>query len=205
MLVALAVSVVLIASVLGYTFFSRDDHSQQVPLPSVGEGDDTNGFVEGKGADDEANSDEPEEIVVDVKGAVHQPGVYRLTSDMRVHDAIRIAGGTTDEADIERLNLADFLSDGMAVVVPKKGEESPPELVSSGGSTGLGAGTGKININRATAEELQTLNGIGPSKSEAIVRDREKNGPFKTVDELTRVSGIGEKTLENIRDFITVK
>lgn len=145
------------------------------------------------------------DIVVDVKGAVKNPGIYHLPPDSRVYQAIEAAGGATEEADVNRLNLADFLTDGVAVVVPVDGED-PVDLAPMTGSVNGGGQTGgKVNVNRATEEELQTLPGIGPAKAAAIIRDREENGPFKTVDDLTRVSGIGEKTLENMRENVTVK
>lgn len=203
-LVAIAVCLVLLISTLIYHLLTdrahrADDH---LPLPSVAE----EGNREGSGLVTPKDEMEeiPAEIVVDVKGAVKEPGIYRLPSDSRVYEAIEAAGGATDEADTDQLNLADFLSDGMAIVVPVEGEELSEGGMQTAGSGSLGT-AGKVNINRATEEELQTLSGIGPAKAAAIVRDREENGPFKTEDDLTRVSGIGEKTLENIREEITVK
>lgn len=204
LLVATAVCLVLLISTLIYYFLTdrADRGDDQLPLPPVTEEGDQkeSGLVTPK---DEAE-EVPTEIVVDVKGAVKEPGIYRLPPDSRVYEAIEAAGGTTDEADTGQLNLADFLTDGMAVVIPVEGEELSEGGIQTGGSGPLGT-LGKVNINRASEEELQTLSGIGPAKATAIVRDREKNGPFKTEDDLTRVSGIGEKTLENIREEITVK
>jgi competence protein ComEA len=195
----------LLLSTLMYFLFTdrAGDGTEEIPLQSVS-GDELSdgGFVEEK----EDAADEPTEIVVDVKGAVKQPGIYRLPPNSRVYEAIEAAGGTTDEAETDRLNLADFLIDGMAVVVPREGD-GPQNTAQMTEGTGGGnnTGTGKVNINRASEAELQTLSGIGPAKAAAIVKDREENGPFKTVDDLTRVSGIGDKTLENIKDDITVR
>lgn len=210
MLAALAVSVILLLSTLAYYVFSDrpSEVDDGIPLPSaeqstLQEGETDSELVGQK--DGGTSTAEPVEIVVDVKGAVKNPGIYHLPSDSRIFQAIEAAGGTTDEADTNQLNMADFLTDGMAVVVPAKGEEASELQQTSGGTGGDSMGTGKVNVNRATEEELQTLNGIGPSKAAAIVQDREENGPFKSVDDLDRVSGIGEKTLENIRDSITVR
>lgn len=210
MLAALVICVVLLVSTLLYVFFFIDNTRTaqgDLPLQEVAHGEamlsaeDDSGKLEPQ---DESAS-QPEEIVVDVKGAVKQPGIYHLPAGARVFQAIEAAGGTTEEADESLLNLADFLSDGMAVIVPMQGEAPHELLQMTAGSAGDSPSGSKVNVNRATEAELQTLTGIGPSKAAAIIRDREENGPFETVDELTRVSGIGEKTLENIRDDVTVR
>jgi competence protein ComEA len=196
MAVALVCVILLLSTLMYFLFTDRAESTEEIPL-----GDDLpdGGFVEKK----EEAADEPTEIVVDVKGAVKQPGIYRLPPDSRLYQAIEAAGGATDEANTDQLNLADFLIDGMAVIVPREGEELHDTTQGTGGEPHTG--TGKVNINRASEAELQTLSGIGPTKAAAIVKDREENGPFKTVDDLTRVSGIGDKTLENIKDDITVR
>ncbi|PTX64816.1 competence protein ComEA [Melghirimyces profundicolus] len=143
----------------------------------------------------------PAEIVVDVKGEVKKPGVYRFAPGARAEEAVRKAGGPGKKADMDRVNLAQPLSDGMALYIPAEGEEAPAAGVSpeNGGPAGV-----KINVNTASGEELQELNGVGPSKAEAIIRYREENGPFTSVDQLTEVPGIGEKTLEQWGDQVTV-
>ncbi|MED4453418.1 helix-hairpin-helix domain-containing protein [Metabacillus fastidiosus] len=143
------------------------------------------------------------EIVIDVKGAVIKPGVYVMESGDRIHHVIEKAGGLTADANQLSINLAALLEDGMVVYVPKQGEEeniaaSLPIITSSSGST-------KINVNKATSEELQTLSGIGPSKAEAIISYRNESGPFKTEEDLLKVSGIGQKTFEKLKENITVK
>lgn len=141
-------------------------------------------------------------IVIDIKGAVEKPGVYTMTEGERVIDAIKRAGGLLPDAEENVINLAGLLKDEMVIYVPKKGEEiSQPAFQAIGTS---GEDDGKVRINSATSEELQKLQGIGPSKASAIIAYREENGPFKTVDDLLNVSGIGEKTLENIKDQIVV-
>lgn len=153
----------------------------------------------------------PEKLVVDIKGAVKNPGVYGVTSDMRLIDAINLAGGFTGEADQSQMNLALRLTDQLMIYVPKNGEELPMEQslkqpVKSGekvneelASKGL-----KVNLNTASVAELQTLAGVGLKKAEDIIRYREENGSFQQIEELTKVSGIGEKTYEALKEQLTV-
>lgn len=143
-----------------------------------------------------------QEVVVDVKGAVLSPGVYALSSDERVIDALEKAGGLREEAATEAINLAQKLTDGMVIYVPTREEVGENQGVSFTISPPPGQGTGKININLASVEELQKLPGIGPARAQAIVRYREEHGPFQSLEELTNVSGIGPKILENIKDQI---
>ncbi len=138
-------------------------------------------------------------LVVHVAGEVVSPGVYTLlpTAD-RVADAVEAAGGFTDRADVDTVNLAAQLSDGQQIRVLAVGE-SPAD-------PGDGAGTGSpININTASLAALQTLAGIGPIKAQAIIDYRESNGPFQRIEDILKVKGIGEKTFEAIRDQIAVR
>ncbi|PTM59546.1 helix-hairpin-helix domain-containing protein [Desmospora activa] len=145
------------------------------------------------------------ELVVDVKGAIKEPGVYRLEAGSRVKDAIKQAGGPTKEADMNVVNLAQPLTDGMALYIPVEGEEPTGVMMQEDSPASAGSGqTGPINLNTATQEQLESLNGIGPAKAEAILRHREEHGPFSSVDELVQVSGIGEKTVEQLRDQVAV-
>ena len=139
--------------------------------------------------------EEPELITVHAVGAVRQPGVYRLPAGSRVHDLLELAGGPTGEADLEAINLARPLIDGEQVQFYRFGESGAPLS---------GSAPGKININRATAAELETLPGIGPAKARSIVEHREKNGYFKDITEIMDVSGIGEGIFHNIEELITV-
>ncbi len=142
----------------------------------------------------------PATINVYVSGAVSHPDVYALPLNSIVKDAIAAAGGAIAEADLDRINLALRLSDQMQIYVPRKGEAAPPP---NGGSA-PGAPTGKININTATAEELDKLPGIGPSIAKAIIDYRTANGPFKTIEDINNVKGIGDALFAKIKDSITV-
>jgi competence protein ComEA len=146
-------------------------------------------------------SPSPAAIIVDVAGEVKKPGVYEFTEGERVIDALNAAGGPKHDANLAALNLAAPLADGSQVLVPATVAATAPG--SSSGSTTSG-GTTLINVNTADAIQLQELPGIGEVLSAAIVKYREDNGPFASVDQLDEVSGIGPATLENIRDLVTV-
>ena len=154
----------------------------------------------------EANNDESKEtILIDIKGAVQHPGVYEMRTGDRVSQAIEKAGGTSEQADEAQVNLAEILQDGTVVYIPKKGEETAVQQ-GGGGSVQSDGGKGAlVNINTATLEELQGISGVGPSKAEAIIAYREENGRFQTIEDITKVSGIGEKSFEKIKSSITVK
>lgn len=137
-------------------------------------------------------------IVVHVAGAVGQPGVHRLADGDRVIDAIAAAGGELPGADVQVLNLAAPVIDGQRIHVPLEGEPPEPDPAAP-----VGIPAGPVDINRATAEQFESLPGIGPATAAAIIDDRSTNGPFATVDELDRVSGIGPATLARLRDRVT--
>ncbi|WP_330937856.1 helix-hairpin-helix domain-containing protein [Bacillus licheniformis] len=145
-----------------------------------------------------------EAVIINLKGAVKNPGVYQMKEGDRVHDVLKKAGGTEKKADQKQINLAAVLQDGMVVYIPFEGEEAADSF-SKAGSRADGASVDIVNINTASSEELQAIPGIGPSKAEAVIEYREENGPFHTVEDITNVSGIGEKSFERIKSAITVK
>ena len=136
--------------------------------------------------------------LIDVKGQVQFPGVYEVTSDLRVHDVIILAGGFLDTANTNTINLAQKIQDEMVIYVPHLEEETETSFE----SWSTAQNKQKVSINQATESELLTLPGIGPSKASAIIKYRDEFGKFNSIDELTNVSGIGSKTLENLRDYI---
>jgi competence protein ComEA len=142
----------------------------------------------------------PTLLIVDVTGAVRKPGVYEFAEGERVVDAIERAGGPMPKADLSLLNLAAQLVDGTQILVPKTG----PPVAGVPGGTAPGSSSGLININTASATELEELSGIGEVLAATIVEYRTQNGPFVVVDDLLDVSGIGPATLEEIRDQVTV-
>lgn len=149
-------------------------------------------------------------VCIHVDGCVAAPGVYYLEAGSRVIDAVTAAGGATDEARTDAVNLAQEVQDGQQIVIPSRvddqaassGAADRTASSSSQASGGLSPSgdDGLVNINTATAEELETLKGVGAATAEKIIADREANGPFKSIDDLTRVSGIGEKKLSAMRD-----
>ncbi|HET4481186.1 TPA: helix-hairpin-helix domain-containing protein [Streptococcus pneumoniae] len=154
----------------------------------------------------EVNKEEPLEqdlITVDVKGAVKSPGIYDLPVGSRVNDAVQKAGGLTEQADSKSLNLAQKVSDEALVYVPTKGEESASQQAGSGAPSSTSKNK-KVNLNKASLEELKQVKGLGGKRAQDIIDHRETNGKFKSVDELKKVSGIGAKTIEKLKDYVTV-
>ena len=142
-------------------------------------------------------------ITVDVKGAVKAPGIYDLPVGSRVNDAVQKAGGLTEQADSKSLNLAQKVSDEALVYVPTKGEEAASQQTGSG-TTSLTSKEKKVNLNKASLEELKQVKGLGGKRAQDIIDHRETNGKFKSVEELKKVSGIGAKTIEKLKDYVTV-
>ena len=153
--------------------------------------------------EEKEESTEQDLITVDVKGAVKSPGIYDLPVGSRVHDAVQKAGGLTEEADSKSLNLAQKVSDEALVYVPTKGEEAASQQAASG-TTPSTSKEKKVNLNRASLEELKQVKGLGGKRAQDIIDHREANGKFKSVDELKKVSGIGAKTIEKLKDYVTV-
>ena len=142
-------------------------------------------------------------ITVDVKGAVKAPGIYDLPVGSRVNDAVQKAGGLTEQADSKVLNLAQKVSDEALVYVPTKGEEAASQQTGSGTASSTSKEK-KVNLNKASLEELKQVKGLGGKRAQDIIDHRESNGKFKSVDELKKVSGIGAKTIEKLKDYVTV-
>ncbi|GEL08632.1 competence protein ComEA [Salisediminibacterium halotolerans] len=161
---------------------------------------------EAENSADHEESDQ-QSIMVDVKGAVHQPGVYTLSPDTRVLDAVEAAGGKSDDADKGQLNLAERTFDEMVVHVPSVSdmENDPPAVSTENFSGQIKDQDGLINLNQADESELTELPGIGPAKAEAIVTYREENGSFAVTEDLTEVPGIGEKTYETLAESVSVR
>ena len=157
-------------------------------------------------SENEVKKEEPVEqdlITVDVKGAVKAPGIYDLPVGSRVNDAVQKAGGLTEQADSKGLNLAQKVSDEALVYVPSKGEEVASQQAGSGAPSSTSKDK-KVNLNKASLEELKQVKGLGGKRAQDIIDHREANGKFKSVDELKKVSGIGAKTIEKLKDYVTV-
>lgn len=163
---------------------------------------------DGDPSSDSKKANAVSEVYVDVDGAVVTPGVYRLREGARVAQAIDAAGGLTPEADVAGLNRASKVVDGQKIYVPHVGEQQTVDVVAGSGpgeaSAGASVASDLVNINTANASELQTLSGVGPSMAHSIIDERTQNGPFTSIDDLMRVSGIGEKKFAKIKDCICV-
>jgi len=144
-------------------------------------------------------------LVVDVGGAVRQPGVYRLVLGTRVVDALEAAGGPAEDVDLDRVNLASTLSDGQRVWIPRRGENGSQGVAGPAGPLSAAAAPGPLDLNSATAEQLDTLSGIGPATAKAIIERRTQLGRFRSVDDLLSVKGIGEAKLDSIRSSVVVR
>ena len=183
---------------------ARSDEEEREAEDEGGADADDGGEVAAEEAETEAESEE-DTVVVDVSGAVVNPCVVELPAGSRVQDAIEAAGGLTEDADISSLNRATVLTDGQKVHVPAVGEEVEEEDTSSAASTDSSStSSALVNINTADADELDTLPGIGPVLAQAIIDDREANGSFTSIEDIMRVSGIGEAKYANIKDLICV-
>ena len=139
-----------------------------------------------------------EKIKIHILGEVNSPGIIELNAGSRVSDAIEIAGGATEQADISKINLAYILSDGEKIYIPNINEKNVEE-------TEFNTEISKININTASLEKLQSLNGVGKSTAQKIIDYRNKNGKFAKIEDIMNVSGIGESKFESIKDNICVK
>jgi competence protein ComEA len=176
----LAVVVVVALALVGRTFL-RSSHASVPPPLHVAR---------------TSSPPKPAQLFVDVVGAVRRPGLYRLAKGARVADAVTRAGGPTQAAELELLNLAALVADGEQVVVPRRGA---PAVAPTGGSA---APSGPVHLNSATLEQLDSLPGVGPVTAQKILDYRAKHGGFGSVDELDAVPGIGPSRLADLRPLV---
>lgn len=159
-----------------------------------------------------SNNLEDDFIIVYICGAVKENKIVKLKENSRINDAIEAVGGLTKNADLTNINLAYILEDGEKIYVPEKGEltqenskSSSFDSTSSFSSSSNSLKNNKININKATQTELETIPGIGPSLALKIINYREENGKFSSIEEIKKVSGIGDSKYNQIKDFIIIK
>lgn len=209
------VSIIIIFIIGMYYLFIRDndylESDSNMNILNVNE--------EEKGIENKiSNMDDKGKIVIYVAGAVKNEGIYELDENSRIADCIEKAGGLTDEANIKDINLAYVLEDGMKVYIPKNSEinevkdETSTYVSKENGGTNTGTTTSKntsvksnkININTATQTELETLPGIGPSTAQKIINYRKENGKFGSIEDIKKVSGIGDSKYSKIKDYITI-
>lgn len=150
----------------------------------------------------EESSEQIRVLFVDISGAVEEPGVYQVSEGTRLFEVIDMAGGLSEDADADHVNRAAFVEDGQKIIIPVKGSAQEGETASANVSS-ADAGSGLININTASADELKSLNGIGDVMAERIIEYRSSNA-FKSKEDIMSVEGIGSKTYEKIKDRIAV-
>lgn len=182
--------VLLFAIVIGISVFNYFSNKESVNVSTT----------------EESNESLNKQIQVHITGEVNNPGLYKLNSDVRIWDAIQAAGGFTNNADQSSLNLAKTLEDGEQLLVAAKNNSSQANNASSQTNNGSSQTQtdGKININNADIQQLQTLSGVGPSTAQKIVDYRTSNGKFKNIEDIKKVSGIGDKTYLKFKDKICV-
>lgn len=188
------VSIIVLSVVLSGCEKSEDAEFQEISLEELEE-EGTSGVEENVSVD---TDEESGKIYVHVCGKVKNPGVYELDSGSRIFEAIEAAGGMTNKIAENAINQAQLLSDGQQVYVPSREEiqnqNDEPAIMDNG----------KVNINKASKEELMTLSGVGEAKADAIIRYREENGNFKSIEEIMEIEGIKEGVFRKIEDQITV-
>lgn len=188
------VSIVVVSVLLSGCGKSKDMDFQEISLEELDE--------EGTSGEKEVLSDgteeTPEKIYVHICGEVKKPGVYELNDGSRIFEAIEAAGGMTKAAAGDSVNQAEALSDGQQLYIPSSAEIQKENLETAEISDG------KVNLNKASKEELMTLSGIGEAKAEAIIRYREENGSFRTIEDIMEIEGIKEGVFRKIEDQITV-
>lgn len=149
--------------------------------------------------------EEKAKIKIYITGEVVSPGVYELEENSRVEDAIHAAGGLTEKAVLTNVNLAYVLEDAAKIYIPNSNDDEDTGIISSEISSSTPSNKNqKININKANAQDLESVPGIGPSTAEKIVTYRNENGKFSSIDDLKNVTGIGEKKFESIKDYISI-
>ncbi len=167
-------------------------------------------IIEEKIEEEEVKEENIKYLIVDIKGEVNHPGCYKVESDSRVSDVVELAGGLTKDAYTDSINLSAKVFDEMVIVIDKKEannikiESDAKVEKKTNNKTDTKKTSGKVSINNATEKELMTLKGIGSAKAKSIIEYRNKNGAFKSIEELKKIKGIGDKIFESIKDSITL-
>lgn len=198
--------IIFLLLIIGYQYYdndSKDDAKEFLKINTAGIIDNKEKSLDEntKELEIEKVPEESEEIMVHISGAVNSPGILRLDSSKRVVDALDLAGGARDDADLDRVNLAARLHDEEKIYIPKVGEvqENMTTLVSSPSSSGP---TSKININSADLSELTKIPGVGEKTAQKIL-DYRANNSFSSIEDIKNVPGIGDKKFESMKDYIS--
>lgn len=228
--IILSILAILIALGISYYIYEKDKNEEIITNDNIQETKENTNIENNETKEKLQNENK---IIVHVSGSIIKEGIVELNSNSRIADAIEKAGGVKEDADMSKINLAYMLEDGMKIYIPSKNDKEELQEYDQlnnyvqGGSSSLGSGKNlssntssnlkvdkntngysngnKININKATQTELETLPGIGPSTATKIINYRNKNGKFNKTDDIKNVSGIGDSKYNNIKDFICVK
>ena len=194
------ISVLLVVIIAGFFIYLYQNHSTDYSFLEISEST----------VNSEVSNVLEEKIVIHIAGQVANPGIVELKDGARIVEAIEAAGGVTSDANLEKINLAYVLEDGMKVYIPSIADEDENNYVTTG-SSGVSSNSSnatqtlKININTASVDDFSKIPGIGSSIASRIVEYRKENGKFSTVEDIKNVSGIGDAKFNNIKNYIYVK
>lgn len=194
--VIMGVVISILVLIFGYIHFAKLNPQPTDRLPNTQQ-------VARKTTSVDAQASKSGRVCIDIKGAVKRPGVYHLRKGSRVEEAIAAAGGSTNQADLNQVNLAKELLDQQIIQIPKIGEQLA-QSASPSGSVSNGSDGDKVNLNTATKEDLTKIDGVGDKKADKILEYREQHGGFKSPDDLKNISGFGEKTVAKLRERLAV-
>lgn len=187
-------SLIAICAIVYYLFSNKKDDEYEGIIDNI--------VVENSTKEENKNESNSSKIKVYIAGEVLKPGVIELDEGDRIEDALAVVGGVTAQANIKNINLAYEVSDGEKIYIPNISED---EIIEENSNNKTDSGNGKVNINKANASDLTSIPGIGQATAEKIIDYRDKNGKFKTIDDIKNVSGIGNSKFEKIKDNISVK
>ena len=186
---------------IGFYIINKANNSEYIELEI-----DENTVIENVILNEEIEKKE-QEIIIHVTGAVKNQGIVQIKEGARISDVIDAAGGTTEEADLSKINLAYEVEDGQKIYVPNINDKKDVESITeeAGENVLENNKNGKVNINTASQTELETLGGVGPSTALKIIKYREENGDFEKIEDIKNVQGVGEAKFESLKDNICVK
>lgn len=206
----LIVVIIIVVGIIGYYVYSKDESEVQITDEEI--------MIKNNTTEENAEeSEELEKIKVHIMGAVKNAGVVELNENSRIDDAINAAGGLTKDANMDKINLAYVLEDGVKIRIPSVNDkETEEEYISTDGVETVDSSiaestesenskTSKVNINKADQAELETLPGVGSATAEKIINYRNENGKFSSIEDIKNVNGIGDSKFENLKDLICVK
>lgn len=197
----MAIIIAIMVAVIGYYIINKTEKYDYSELEKISNTEEQ---------EEEEKDKEEEKIIIHITGEVEEGGVIELEKGARISDAIEEAGGTTEEADLSNVNLAYSLSDGQKIKIPNINEENEETIIEENAGEniiieGNKSKEEKININKATQTEIETLPGIGPSTALKIINYRNEHGKFEKIEDIKNVSGIGDSKYENIKEYICVE